>query len=178
MTVAGAVTVHLRPVEADQLIVPHGKEEAGRVEPRLAHSPVQIFESPYALLGMPGECTCVQCYPGLVITAGLEGPYGDAGRQHSLLKGWVERAAHMPQASSANEAQPAGQRARGRMLPGEVSATMRCSIAWPTPRFLNNGSTTSSALAPSTLSVTSRWPYPTTRSSMRARIVLTGSSPP
>jgi len=118
VVVVGAVD--LRPVEADHPLalgpVLHRDEEAGGVEPRLAHPHVEVLEGPAALVGQVDEGGRVQREPLVVVEAGEERaqPHvvGETGRR----EGREQRAAHLPEDTAADEPERCRQRCRTTLL--------------------------------------------------------------
>ena len=103
--------VHLRPVEADQLAVALGEEEALRVEPRLGLAVVQVALGERALLGVVGEGGGVHREPGRVVLAGHEGADGDArpGAPAPGMSRSAQRAPHLAQFAEEGEAEDLGE---------------------------------------------------------------------
>src|SRR5260370_37335030 len=89
-TAAGGL-VDLGAVEAGQAAGPAGKEEAGRVEPRLCLPVLQLIPGPAALLGVVGEGRRVHRQPLVLVPAGHEVAQRDPVRQPWLWQRLGER---------------------------------------------------------------------------------------
>ncbi|HVE73940.1 MAG TPA: hypothetical protein VNA30_02450 [Mycobacteriales bacterium] len=84
-------------MEADQLPVPFGQEEADRVEPGFLFAQPDLLDPPVPLVRVAGEGSVVRGGPGCLVLAHLEGPQRDPRGQHGLRQLQRQRALHPPQ---------------------------------------------------------------------------------
>jgi hypothetical protein len=79
--------MHLGPVEAHDLAVGLGEEEAGRVEPVFGLAVGDVLDGPAGLVGVVGEGGVVDLEPRRLVLPGHERPDCDVVRPFRLLQG-------------------------------------------------------------------------------------------
>ena len=176
----------LQPVEADHLALALGQQEVAGVEPGLPQPHRQVVGRPGAVLGMIGEDVVVEREPGVACraerrTSGSRRPAGRQveGRSSSGRSSWSRlRLGAIPRlramASLAGRA-PYAQSLSSLAPAFRASASTVVRSCRPMPRRRLVGQTTTSAVA--SVSASSNWAYPTSRSPSQARTARAESEP-